>query len=281
MAEADATDNGGRAGKPSGGAGAAGQARLPVSAFLIARDEAARLPATLAALAWADQIVLVDSGSTDGTCDIARAAGAEVHHRDWEGYGPQKVFAESLCRHDWMLNVDADEVVTPELAGEIAALFAGGPPPPGAWRVRILNVYPGDAGPRPLASDYEVVRLYHREAGQYRAHPLFDRVELAPGVRAGRLAAPLHHFPLISWAHFVDKENRYSSYAAETARPRGRTGLILRLPFEFPLVFLKFYLLRRHLTGGWKGFAFSMVAGFGRTLRVIKMLARSEGSREK
>lgn len=256
-------------------------AKLPVSVFLIARDEAVRLPATLAALGWAGQVVLVDSGSTDATCEVARAMGAEVHHRDWDGYGPQKAFAESLCRNDWMLNVDADEVVTPALAAEIAAQFADGPPPPGAWRVRILNVYPGDDGPRPLAADYEVVRLYHRAAGRYRAHPLFDRVELSPGVRPGRLAAPLHHFPLISWEHFVDKENRYSSFAANAARPRGRTGLILRLPLEFPLAFVKFYLLRRHVTGGWKGFAFSMVAAFGRTLRVIKMLARSEGRAEK
>lgn len=268
---------------PSKAAGDAqpGAGRVPVSAFLIARDEAARLPATLAALAWADQIVLVDSGSRDATCAIARAAGAEVHHRDWEGYGPQKAFAEGLCRHDWVLNVDADEVVTAALAGEIAALFAGGPPAPGAWRVRILTVYPGDARPRPLAADYDVVRFYHRAAGRYRPHPLFDRVDLAPGVAVQRLRAAIHHFPLISWAHLVEKENRYSTFAAETGRPRRRIGLILRLAVEFPAVFLKFYLFRRHLTGGWKGFAFSMVAAFGRLLRIIKMLARAEASREK
>ncbi|MBK0399859.1 glycosyltransferase family 2 protein [Limibaculum sp. M0105] len=263
------------------GTGCAGTRRLPISAFVIACNEAARLPATLAALQWADQIVVVDSGSTDDTCDIARRMGAEVHFHAWEGYGPQKVYAESLCRNDWLLNVDADEVVTPVLAAEIATLFATGAPSPGAWRVRILNVYPGDVAPRPLAADYEVVRLYHRDAGRYRAHPLFDRVEIEKGVTPGRLAAPVHHFPLISWAHLVDKENRYSSYSAETAKPRSRSGLILRLPFEFPLVFLKFYLLRRHITGGWKGLAFSIVAAFGRTLRVIKMLARTEAAGEK
>jgi len=169
----------------------AGGGRLPVSVFLIARDEAARLPRTLAALGWADQVVVVDSGSTDATPEIVRAAGAELHHRDWTGYGPQKAFAETLCRHDWMLNVDADEVVTPELAAEIARLFAAGPPPPGAYRVPILNVYPGESRPRWLARDYCVVRFYHRAAGRYRDHPLFDRVVLADGVRPGRLAAAL------------------------------------------------------------------------------------------
>lgn len=255
--------------------------KLPVSVFIIAQDEEARLPRTLAALGWADEVILVDSGSSDRTVEIARAAGAEVHHRDWQGYGPQKVHAESLCRNDWVLNVDADEVVSPALADEIARLFADGPPAPGAFLVPILNVYPGDSRPRPWAQDYNVVRLYHRRVGGYRNHPLFDRVELAEGVRPARIRAPIHHFPLISWAHLVDKENRYSSYVASVARPRKRTGLILRLPFEFPASFLKFYLLRRHLTGGWKGLAFSIVAAFGRTLRVIKLLARTEGSEEK
>lgn len=245
---------------------------VPVSVFLITRDEAARLPRTLAALAWADQIVVVDSGSTDATLDIARAAGAEVTHRDWTGYGPQKVFAEAQCRHDWVLNVDADEVVTPALAAEIARAVAG---PPGAFRIRILNVYPGDTRPRPLADDYNVVRLYHRQVAGYRDHPLFDRVETR--VRPGQLRAPIHHFPLTSWAHFVDKENRYTSFQAEAARPR--RWLLLRLPFEFPLVFLKFYLLRRHVTGGWKGFMFALTAAFARSLRLAKLLERGEAEK--
>ncbi|MEM7189751.1 MAG: glycosyltransferase family 2 protein [Pseudomonadota bacterium] len=247
-----------------------------VSVFLIARNEAERLPATLAALDWADQIVLVDSGSTDETVEIAKAAGAEVHHRDWTGYGPQKVFAEGLCRHDWVLNVDADEVVTPALAGEIKEVVGG---PPAAFRVRILNVYPGDEMPRPFANDYNVVRLYHRSVAGYHDHPLFDRVALREKVPPGQLRSPIHHFPLTSFAHFLDKENRYTSYAAEAARPRSRWGLLVRLPVEMPLQFLKFYFLRRHLFGGWKGFMFALTAAFARTLRLAKMLERAE-SRE-
>jgi len=254
--------------------------KLPVSVFIIAKNEEARLPATLAALGWADQIVLVDSGSTDRTVELARAAGADVHSREWAGYGQQKAYAEGLCRHDWVLNVDADEVVSPALAAEIGAHFSNDAPPARAFRIRILNVYPGDSRPRPLAADYNVVRFYRRAAGSYRAHPLFDRVELAGG-RAGQLRAPIHHFPLISWAHFVDKVNRYSTFTVEAAEPRSHLGLILRLWTEFPIAFLKFYILRRHLTGGWKGFAFSLVAAFGRALRVIKLIDRTEPRREK
>lgn len=242
-----------------------------VSVFLITKDEADRLPATLAALAWADEIVVVDSGSTDKTVEIARNAGATVEHRDWTGYGPQKVHAEALCTHDWVLNVDADEVVTPALAKEIQARAKG---TPGALRVHIHNVYPGDPAPRPFANDYNVVRFYHRSVAGYRDHPLFDRVEAR--CSTGQLRAPVHHFALTSFAHFVDKENRYSSYAAKAARLRSRTGLLLRLPFEMPIAFVKFYVFRRHVFGGWKGFMFALTAAFARTLRLAKMLERCE-----
>lgn len=254
--------------------------RLPLSVTIIAKDEAARLPATLEAVAWADQIVVVDSGSEDETVAIARAAGAEVHHRDWTGYGPQKVFAETLCRHDWILNLDADEIVSPALAAEIARLFADGPPPPGAYRLRVLTVYPGDDAPRPFANDYDIVRLYHRGVAGYRDHALFDRVELREG-RPRRLSAPVHHIAVTSWSQFVEKENRYTSFQAETARPRPRALLMARLVLEFPLAFLKFYVLRRHATGGAKGFAFATIAAFGRWLRIAKLLeTRGRAGRE-
>ncbi len=259
-----------------------GARKLPVSVFVIARNEADRIGRTLDAVSWADQIVVVDSGSTDDTVAIAEAHGAEVTFREWEGYGPQKRFAESLCRHPWLLNVDADEVVTPELAREIEGIVAGGAAP-GAFRVRILNVYPGDDRPRWLANDYNVVRFYHAEAGSYRDHALFDRVELAEGIDPKRLRGPIHHYPFLSLHAWLEKENAYTTFQAGRARRRNRFALLLRLPFEAPLVFLKTYFLRLHITGGWKGFVFALTVGFVRMLRLAKMLERAdlEGAEKK
>ncbi|MEM9139150.1 MAG: glycosyltransferase family 2 protein [Pseudomonadota bacterium] len=242
-----------------------------ISVFIITRNEAARLPATLAALDWADDIVLVDSGSTDDTVALAKAAGARVHHRDWTGYGPQKVHAEGLCRNDWVLNVDADEVVTAALAAEIQAAASG---PDAAFRIRILNVYPGDERPRPLANDYNVVRFYHRNVAGYRDHPLFDRVETR--VSPGQLNAPIYHHTVLSWHQMVEKENAYSTYNADTAKPRNRSLTALRLFIQMPLSFLKFYVLKGHILGGHKGFMYALTAAFARTLRLAKML---EGKR--
>lgn len=248
----------------------------PISAFLIVKNEEARLPRTLAALrGLADQVVVVDSGSTDATVAVARAAGAEVFHRDWTGYGAQKRFAEDRCRHDWLLNVDADEVATPELAAEIRAALAADPSP-AAYVIRILNVYPGAERPRPLANDYAVVRLYHRAAGRYRDHPLFDRVETTGPVR--RLKGAIFHFPFLDWAGLVAKENAYSSFQAEAAKPRALWKLRARLLVEGPSVFLKSWLLRGHVLGGWNGFVFSVVIAFARFMRVAKMIEKAEAA---
>jgi glycosyltransferase involved in cell wall biosynthesis len=252
---------------------------IPLSAFVITRNEEARLPAALTALRpWIEDILVVDSGSTDRTVDIARAMGARVIRRNWTGYGQQKRFAEQNCRYDWVLNVDADEVITPELGEEIRALFSSGRPPrPGAYRMRILTVYPGDDRPRRFANDYNVVRLYHRAAGSYREHALHDRVELK-NVTPRQLRAPVHHYSCMSFDHLIEKGNRFSSFSAKNAKPRSGRLLSLRLFWEFPLNFFKMYVMRRHFTGGWKGFFFALCHALMRTSRIAKML--EQGSRK-
>ena len=92
---------------------------VPVSATVITLNEARNIRECLASLTWANEIIVVDSGSTDGTPDLARAAGATVVTRDWPGYAAQKDYAASQAAHDWILSIDADERVTPELAAEI------------------------------------------------------------------------------------------------------------------------------------------------------------------
>lgn len=252
---------------------------LPLSVFIIARDEEARLARTLRPLrALSDDIVLVDSGSSDGTVAIAESFGARVLFRAWEGYGQQKRFAEEQCRHPWLLNVDADEVVTEALAAEIGALLSPAPPPPGAYNIPILTVYPGDERPRRFARDYNVVRLYHRAAGSYRPHPSHDRVELQ-GVRPRQMRGALWHYPIVSWHGFAEKLNGFSTFQAGLPSQHSDISLKLRLLSEFPVNFLKSYFLRAHVTGGWKGFYFALNQAFMRTSRIAKMLEARETAR--
>jgi glycosyltransferase involved in cell wall biosynthesis len=245
---------------------------LPLSVFIITRDEEIRLPRCLeAVLPWAEEVVLVDSGSIDRTVDIARAHGVRVVEQPWRGYGPQKRFAERLCSHDWVLNVDADEVVTPECVAEISKLFETSEPEPAAYRIHILNVYPNRTKPRWLANDYNVVRLYHRSIASYSDDPVYDRV-ITGTAQPLQLQAPIYHFTNISVAHAVEKALTFSKFRAETSGERSAGLLWLRLFFEFPMVFLKTYFGRRHFTGGWQGYYYALCHAFMRTTRIALLL---------
>ena len=248
-------------------------APLPLSVFIIACNEADRIGRTIAAIAEiAAEIIVVDSGSTDATVAIAERLGARVIANDWPGYGPQKRFAEAACRGPWVLNIDADEVVSPELASEIVALFADGEPACDAYRIAIAEVYPGERRPHRWAYALHPVRLYRKDAGQYAQSAVHDRVELRPGARLGRLHHRIHHHSLRSLAEQLNKFNAYTDMQVADMDRRGRLPPAWRILIEFPLAFLKTYLGRRHFLRGWYGIATAANVAFARHLRIAKTI---------
>ena len=251
--------------------------KLPLSVFIITCNEEARIGMVIEAVRdWVDEVVVADSGSTDRTIEIVEGLGAKVFHRDWEGFGQQKRFAEDQCRNNWLLNIDADEVVPASLRGEIEELFAQGEPPCDGYKLKIHYIYPGDHMPRPMANDYNVVRLYNRSAGRYRDHSVFDRVVMHEKAKLAQLASPLAHYALLSWTHMMDKANESSSHNLDKLVTRPTWVLKFRLFFGFPLNFWRNYLLRGHFLGGAKGFIFSLSTAWGRTMRIAKALEIKE-----
>jgi len=243
----------------------------PLSIFIIAQNEADRIGRTIEAVrGLSDDIVLVDSGSTDGTQALAEAHGARVIFNVWPGYGQQKRFAEEQCRHDWLLNLDADEVVPSDLAAEIAALFANGVPPADAYKLRIAEIFPGEGAPHRFAYALAPVRLYRKSKGRYSPSPVHDRVDLAPDARIGRLHGTVHHFSVRSLGEQMDKLNAYSDAQANDLDARGGRLSVFRLVAEFPANFLKAYIGRRHALRGIYGFMTAMNYAFYRYLRVAK-----------
>lgn len=250
-------------------------ATLPLSIFLIVKDEADRVGTTLDAIAGlSDDVVVVDSGSTDGTQAIAQAKGARVIHHDFAGYGPQKRFAEDQCRHDWLLNLDADEVVPPEMAAHIRALFADGGPDADAYTTRIAEVFPGEEDVHPLAYALVPVRLYRRDKGRYSASIVHDRVELAPGARVGALKGAIRHRSVRSLGDQIEKLNAYSDRQADDLEARGATIPTWRVFVEFPAAFLKAYVGRRHAVRGVYGFLTATNYAIARHLRIAKHIER-------
>lgn len=248
---------------------------LPLSIFLIACNEADRIGATLAAVQdLADEIIVVDSGSNDATREIAAEHGARVLHNDWVGYGPQKRFAEEQCRNDWLLNIDADEVCPQALVDEIRALFAAGEPPCAAYRIPIAEQFPGEGEPHRLSYTIAPVRLYRRSHGRYADSTVHDRVALEPGATAGRLRQRIHHRSIRSLSHEIAKLNAYSDMQVDNLEARGIRLSAMRIFTEFPMAFLKAYILRRHCVRGRYGLMTAMNYAIYRHLRLAKHLER-------
>lgn len=249
---------------------------LPISIFIITKNEAGRLGDTIRAVqGLSDDLVVVDSGSTDGTQALAESLGARVISQPWTGYGPQKRFAEDQCRYEWVLNIDADEIVSPELLREIRVIFAESHARADAYTVRIAEVFPGEKMPHRLAYKLVPVRLYRRSCGRYSASPVHDRVEMIPGAVVLPLKGIIRHHSVLSLGAQIDKLNSYSDAQAADLIARGVKLSRLRLFLEFPAAFTKAYIGRRHFLRGAYGFLTAVNYGIARHLRVAKYYERN------
>lgn len=229
-----------------------------LSIFVITLNEADRLAATLeAARQLSDDIVVVDSGSTDSTVQVAKDLGARVIHNDWQGFGPQKRFAEEQCRHDWLLNLDADEVLSDQAIAEMRALFAMGAPQKPGYYLNVVTIYPGKTKPRPFADFYRINRLYDRSKMRYSESRTDDRV-IDGGKALGQINGPVWHY---SFRQISDIAPKMESYARqqvhEKAYKRTEAGLRARMLIEYPVNLMRYLFGRRHITGGVLGIRYA------------------------
>lgn len=243
---------------------------------VITRDEADHLDGCLASVAWADEIVVVDSRSTDDTVAIARRHGVRVEVRDWPGYGAQRNYAASAATHDWILSIDADERVTPELAAEIQRLLGSDPPRRG-YRVPRVAWYLGrwmrgtDWYP-----DYQL-RLYDRRAARWNDRRVHESITLDG--EAGRLRHELQHFPYHDISDHLSTIDRYTTLAAQQAVEDGRRVSLPGLALHPPLAFLRNYLLRGGCSQGAAGLVVSALNSYYVFLKLAKSWERSRGLR--
>lgn len=245
--------------------------KLPVSCFIISKNEADRIGRGIASVVdWLDEVVVVDAESSDATISEAQKAGARTISHSWLGFGQQKRFAEDQCRNDWVLNLDADEVVTPELRQEIEQLFDAGSPPLVAYGMPICLIYPGSSKPRLAARDHWCVRLYNRTHVRFRNSSVHDSV-VTDEHDVGSFNAPLYHFSIRSFADMKRKLDRRMRMSMNRAETLSRLHLSARLITEFPMHFFKYYIIRRHITGGLNGLRYASLQASYRFLRIYRM----------
>jgi glycosyltransferase involved in cell wall biosynthesis len=241
-----------------------------LSVTVITLNEAANIEACLASVAWADERLVVDCGSTDGTADLARAHGARVVVREWPGYAEQKNFAAGAASNDWILSVDADERVTPALKDEILSRLSAEPAEAGfriprlTWHlgrwIRTTDWYP----------DYQL-RLYHRRRAAWTSRPVHESVAATGPV--GGLTADLQHYAYRDLSHHFATMDRYTTLAAAGMRAEGRRAGIFDLTIHPWAAFMRNYVLRRGFMDGTAGFIVSVMNAYYVFLKFAKLWA--------
>ena len=246
--------------------------KLPVSVIILTRDEEANLPGCLASLGWAGELVVVDSGSTDGTLAVARKAGARVFTNPWPGFTAQRNFALSKCRRPWVLSVDADERVAPDLEDGLRTLLKGSPKREG-YRVREVNEYFGRWLRHGGIYPGEHMIFFCRAGASYTS----GAADVHEGVRVdapGRLRGHLvhHAYPNVELA--LSKLNRYTLAEAEGRLAAGaRSGwgdLLVRGPRNF----IKNYVWKSGWRDGVQGLLYCVMTGYYTFLLHLKIWER-------
>jgi glycosyltransferase involved in cell wall biosynthesis len=243
--------------------------RLPLSAVLITRNAARQLPDCLASLAFCDDIVVVDSGSEDGTATLARQVGTRVIETDWRGFGPQKQYAVDQATHDWVLCIDADERVSLALSEAIRAALAA--PAHHAFRFARRNRFMGRYLRHGEGYPDWNLRLFDRRQARWSGDAVHEKVLIDAAV--GTLAGDLLHESAESMESYLAKQNRYSTLAAEAALNRGKRAHVGHLLLS-PLVrFIKFYFLRLGCLDGVPGLVHILIGCGASFAKYAKMLA--------
>ena len=232
----------------------------PITLAVITRNEAATIARCLDSVPFAAEKLVVDSGSDDGTVAVAQAHGARVVHQDWLGFGPQRNFATTQCAHDWILVLDADEWLSPELAAELERELPALMASDAAGAVlRRRTIYMG----RPLrwyrpSVGEKLARFYHRGRARWTDTRVHESLRLDG--RAPVFGAPFEHANNPTLVHKQLKVLRYSELKCRDWLDKRKPVRMWQAPFVYLLAFLKDYVFRLACFDGWRGFLIAQTA---------------------
>ncbi|WP_341787001.1 glycosyltransferase family 2 protein [Rickettsia endosymbiont of Cantharis rufa] len=251
-----------------------------ISAFIITKNEAARIARAVNSVKnIVDEVIVVDSESTDDTVAIAEKLGAKVIAKPWLGYVGQKSFAESLCTNDWVLNIDADEELSKELQDEIEYIFAShNQDRYVAYQIKLLIIHRNDRKPRMFAPFNKCTRLYNKKFASFANtvnSTTHDSVVFNKNVdfvgKIYLLNEAAYHYSGTSIDQLVTKANFYSSEQAKDLKAQGKKLSNIRIAFEMLWWFFKAFFIRRYFVFGFDGFVDSMIFAFAKFLRLAKL----------
>jgi len=247
---------------------------MTLSVVIITRNEAAVIARCLESVAWADELIVLDAGSADETARLAGECGAKVHVApDWPGFGPQKNRALELAAGDWVLSLDADEWVTPELRAEIERALAT-PGPHAAFRMPRLSSYCGRFMRHSGWWPDHVTRLFRRGQARFSDDLVHERLIVSGAV--GTLGEPLLHEAIRDLDEALAKMNAYSTAGALMQLERGRKASLAGAVWHGIWTFFRTYVLRAGFLDGREGFLLAVSNAEGAYYRYLKLMLLAE-----
>jgi glycosyltransferase involved in cell wall biosynthesis len=241
---------------------------VPLSVIIITKNEAASIRRCIESVSWADEIIVVDSGSTDNTADICRALGAKVTITpDWPGFGPQKNRALELASNDWLLSLDADEWVTPELRDEILSTLKN--PLTAAYQMPRLSSFCGTYLKHGGWWPDHIIRLFRKNQCRFSDDLVHERVIVTGEIAT--LKNHLMHESMRDLDHVLAKMNAYSTAGAKMMQAKGRRSSLATALLRGAWAFFRAYILRAGFLDGSAGFIQAVAHGEGTYYRYLKL----------
>lgn len=252
---------------------------MKLSAIIITKNEEANLERCLRSVSWVDEIVLVDTQSTDRTIEIAKAFKARIFSPEWKGFGPTKQYALDQAQGEWVLSIDADEEISFTLKNEILQLLETNPPKAGYLiprKTQFLGKWILHSGWYP---DF-VLRLFKKSSGRFTEALVHEHVEVDGPT--GRLHNPMMHYSYPTLEDYTRKLDNYSTLGAQDLFESSRAPSPYTMAIRTFISFLRKYILQRGWRDGWEGFLIAYLTSTGTLLKYAKLRQlRVEAKRNK
>lgn len=240
-----------------------------ISAVIITLNNEDTLEATLRALSWCDEIVVVDSGSTDATKAICLKYSCQFSHHPFDGYGAQKQHAVSLAKHDWILSIDSDEVISEALQEEIISILAEDHIRYSGFSIIISLVFMGKLFRFGKEANLSHLRLYNRNSGGFNDDKLHEKIILHGEVK--KLKNVVIHYSYKDLTHYYEKFNRFTSYAAIDALRKKKKVSQFKILIKFPAAFLIAYFVQLNFMNGFPGLIWSINTALYNLVKYLKL----------